>query len=173
MTKGKTLSLAQAKNLPTVILLRMINRAKKFLKEDKIWQDECKKWGEDPSIIDIIPVCFGKLDVSGKTLKGVITLNIKMLTEENPGDAIAQYLVHECVHALQQTCSTEATKSSDDGEYLKNKHEQDAFSTQIALIDKHKGKEEAVEYASDLISYHDIDNKDKKQIENKLLSKID
>lgn len=170
--KKEKISLKEVKKISPSVLLRMINKAKKYLKKDKTWIDVCKEYGETPDVIDYIPVMFGDLDVSAKTNKGIIILNYKLLCD---GDFIKDfaYLIHEGTHFLQQTCNDKPTKSSDDGDYLKNEFEQEAFQEQVEYISNHEGENKAEKYVDDLLEYHDVDNKkEKKEIEEVLTEKI-
>ena len=115
---------------------------------------------------------FGNLDVSAKTEKGVIILSYKLLTD---GDFFKDYsyLVHEGRHFLDQCFGEKATQSSDDGEYLHNPYEQEAFSDQIKYIDEQFGENEAEKYVDNLLEHHEVDDKkEKKELEEVLLSKV-
>ena len=164
--------LATVKKLPYRSLNRLITKAKEYLKKDEVWQDICKEYDETADIIDLIPVMFGNLDVSAKTEKGVIILSYKLLTD---GDFFKDYsyLVHEGRHFLDQCFGEKATQSSDDGEYLHNPYEQEAFSDQIKYIDEQFGENEAEKYVDNLLEHHEVDDKkEKKELEEVLLSKV-
>lgn len=164
------LSIEQVKKIPPKVLLKLIQRAKDFLKTNKIFLDMCKKYDSDPSFIDNVPVKFGDLDVSARTERGVITLAFKLLCD---GDFFKDYsyLCHESEHYLQQTCGDKPTIGADDMDYLKNPYEQEAFATQIEYIKYMFGKEEADKYLDHLLDHHDKDGKDRKKIKDKLEAK--
>lgn len=63
--------------------LQIIQAAKNALKTDPTFLQLCQEFEVSPDFIDLVPVRFGKLDVSAKIDKGIITLNEKLL-EENP-----------------------------------------------------------------------------------------
>jgi hypothetical protein len=154
-----------------VVLNRLINKAKKHLKTNKIWIDICKQHDEGPEIIDLIPVIFDSLDVSGKTEKGIVRLNYKLLADGDfKGDY--GYLVHEGTHWLDQCCGTKATKSSNEGDYLSNKFEQKAFSRQIEFIADQEGKDKAEQYTDDLLEHHEKDGKEKDKLKDILMDKV-
>lgn len=163
--------LSQIKKMPYKTLNRMINKAKNYLKDNEIWKNLCKEYDEEPGIIDYIPIMFGNLDVSAKTDHGIVILNYKLLCD---GDFFKDYsyLIHECTHWFQQCYGKKATKSSDDGDYLHNKFEQEGFANQVEYIDEQFGKDEAEKYVEDLLEHHDKDGKEKEKLETILLEKV-
>jgi hypothetical protein len=170
--KKEKIPLSTVRKFPYTMLNRLITKAKKYLKTDKVWQDICKEYDEEPDIIDLIPVMFGTLDVSAKTDHGVIILNYKLLTD---GDFFKDYsyLIHEGTHFLQQCYGEKATRSADDGDYLHNPAEQEGFQNQVEYIDDHFGKDEAEKYVEDLLEHHEIENKkEKKELESVLMEKV-
>ena len=68
-------SIEDIKKVPPKTLLKLIDRAKKYLKQNSVMKDVCKEYGADINDIDLIPIRFGDLDVSARTEKGIITLN--------------------------------------------------------------------------------------------------
>lgn len=140
----------------------MIKKMREFLKKDEVVQKMFKEYEVDLEEIDLIPMRFGKLDVSAKTDHGIIIFNYKLLTD---GDFFKDfsYGVHEMTHWLQQTTGTKPTKSSDDGSYLDNPYEQEGFQNQVEYISKHFGDDEAENYVDDLLEHHDIDSEKEKQ----------
>jgi hypothetical protein len=156
--------LSQVKKLPYKSLNRMIKKMREYLKHNETVQNMFKEYEVDISEIDFIPMMFGNLDVSAKTDHAIIIFSYKLLCD---GDFFKDfsYGVHEMNHWLQQTTGKEATKSSDDGEYLENPFEQEAFTHQVEYISDQFGKDEAEKYVDDLLEHHDVD--DKKEIEEK------
>src|ERR1700676_5014620 len=144
VAKKEKLTLSQVKKLPYQSLNRMIKKMREYLKHDGVVQEMFKEYDVDIEEIDFIPMRFGPLDVSAKTDHGVIIYNYKLLCD---GDFFEDfsYGVHEMTHYLQQTCGTKPTKSSDDGSYLDNTHEQEGFQNQIEYIANQMGKSEAEE----------------------------
>jgi hypothetical protein len=172
MNKKKAkIPLSEVKKFPYITLKRLIDKGRAYLKNDKVWKEKCKEYDVDPDIIDIIPIRFGDLDVSAKTVKAVIILNYKLLCD---GDFQKDYsyMIHELVHFLQQSFSNKPTKSSNDGDYLSNRFEQDAFKDQVEYIAEHQGKDKAEDYVDDLLEYHDVDGKKEKQLEDVLMEKV-
>jgi hypothetical protein len=170
--KDEKIPLSVVKKFPYKTLNRFITKAKKYLKTDQVWIDICKEYGEEPDIIDLIPVMFGDLEVSAKTDHGIIILNYKLLTD---GDFFKDYsyLIHEGTHVFQQCFGEKPTRSSDDGEYLHNPAEQEGFANQVEYIDETFGKQEAENYVDDLLEHHEIDDKkEKRELEDILLSKV-
>lgn len=161
---GKPISLSAAKKIPFITLNRMINKARKFLKTDKTMLRVFKEYKTDINELDYIPMYFKDLDVSAKTDHAIIYLNYALLTD---GDFFKDfsYLVHECSHWLEQTTGTKPTQSSDDGNYLDNPSEQEAFSNQVEYIANQFGEDEAEDYVDDLLDHHDVT--DKKEVKEK------
>lgn len=165
-------SIKEIKKLHPSVLLRVINKAKKHLKKDGLMQATFKEYGVDIEEIDLIPTYFKDLDVSAKTDHAIVWLNYKLLLD---GFDLkdCSYLIHEYTHYLQQTCGTKPTKGSDDGNYLDNEFEQEAFQDQVEYIAKHLGEDEAEDYVDHLLDYHDVDsNKEYDDKKEALMSKI-
>lgn len=164
VTKVEKIPLSQVKKLPYKTLNRMLKKMREHLKKDETVQKMFKDYGVDLSEIDLIPMKFGKLDVSAKTDHGVLIFNWKLLCD---GDFLEDYSygVHEITHWLQQTTGNKPTQSADDGSYLDNPFEQEGFQNQVEYIANNEGKEEAEEYVEDLLEHHDVE--DKKEFEEK------
>lgn len=170
--KNEKIPLSIVKKMPYQSLNRMINKARKHIKNNEVWQRICKEYGEDPSIIDLIPIRFGNLDVSAKCDHAVIILNYKLLCD---GDFFKDfsYLIHEATHYLQQTLNDKPTQGADDGDYLQNPHEQEGFANQVEYIADQFGEEEAVNYVDNLLEHHDKEGKEKKELEDILLENVE
>jgi len=170
MPKDK-IPLKTVKQFPYKTLNRLINKAKNYIKKDKVWADICEEYDEDVDIIDIIPTMFGDLEVSASTQHGIVILNYKLLCD---GDFFEDfsYLIHEYRHWFQQCYGDGPTISSADGEYLDNPFEQEAFQNQVEYIDEQFGKDEAEDYVDKLLDHHDVDGKKKDNLEDVLMGKI-
>ncbi len=170
--KQEKISLKVVKKLPFKTLNRMLKKMRVTLKNDEVVQKMFKEYEVDLDEIDLIPMKFGKLDVSAKTDHGVIIFNWKLLCD---GDFLDDYSygVHEITHWLQQTTGTKPTQSADDGSYLDNPFEQEGFQNQVEYIANHEGEEEAEEYVDDLLEHHEVESK--KEFEDKketLMAKV-
>lgn len=136
-------------------------------------QDLCKEYGQDVDIIDLFPTTFGDIDVSATTNKGVVTLNYRLLADGYFDRMDFGYLIHEYHHVLQQCFGKTATQSADDGEYLDNPFEQEAFQSQIKYIADQFGDEHAEDYVDNLLDHHEIDHKGKREeLEDVFLEKV-
>lgn len=168
----KKLSIDKIKKIDPKLLLALINKAKRYLKKDKVMQDAFKEHNVDIEVLDYIPIYFKDLDVSAKTDRGIIYLNYKLL-EDGLSMKDSSYILHEATHFFQQCFGDKPTQSSDDGDYLSNPYEEEAFSNQIDFISDHYGDQEADNYVEHLLDHHDIESKtereDKKEV---LLSKV-
>lgn len=159
------------KKMPWSMLNRIINKAKKQLKTNEIWIKICKEYNETPDIIDLIPTYFDDLDVSAKTIKGVVVLNYTLLCdgdfEKDQG-----YLIHEYSHFFQQCYGKTATQSADDGDYLHNEYEQEGFANQIEFIADQQGEQEAEKYTDDLLDHHDKNGKEADKLKDTLMDQV-
>jgi len=171
MAKTK-LSLHEIKQIPPHIFLRLIDKLKKKVKNDPVMIQVFKEYDIDIDEIDYIPTYFKDLDVSAQTNHAIVYLNWKLL-QDGFDSMDCSYLIHEYSHWLQQTTGDKPTQSSDDGDYLDNPYEQDAFTNQVEYIAEQCGKDEAEDYVDHLLDYHEVDNEDKKEeLEDILMEKI-
>lgn len=164
--------LEEVKKIPPNLLLRLINKAKHYLKNDPTMQRICEENNVDVNFIDLIPIKFGDLDVSARTEKGVITLNYKLLCD---GDFYKDlgYLCHEIRHYFQQCFGDRPTQGSDDGDYLDNKFEQEAFKDQVEFMANEFGENEAEQYVDHLLKHHEItDKKEYKHKKDELMALV-
>ena len=157
-----SIPLETIKKLSPASLLRLINKAKEYLKDDPTMQRICEENEVDVDFIDLIPMCFGDLDVSAKTDHGIIILNYKLLCDGDFYKDIS-YLVHEGSHYFQQCFGDKPTQGSNDGNYLDNPHEQEAFQNQVEYIANEHGQGEAEKYVDHLLEHHEIDDRDEKE----------
>lgn len=169
---SKKITLKEIKQKSPGALLKLINRAKNYLKKDKVMIKAFQDHGVDINFIDVIPVKFGDIDVSATTSHGVVTLNYKLLLD---GDFFKDYgyLIHEFVHVLQQCFGKKPTQGADEGEYLENPAEQEGFQYQIKYIDDKFGPDKANQYVEQLLDHHDIkDSQDREEKKDDLMSKV-
>src|SRR5579885_2201031 len=157
-----TFSLHEAKNLPPKFLLQLINKAKKYLKNDKVMIKMFNAKKININLLDLVPMRFGDLDVSARTEAGIITLNYKLLCDGDFYKDIS-YLVHEVDHWLDQCFNDGPTKGSNDGNYLDNPYEQKAFQNQVEFMANEFGEHEAEKYVDHLLKHHEITDKKEKE----------
>jgi hypothetical protein len=158
------------KTLSPKMYLKMIQRFKDELKHDQVIQEMCDKYDFDVEDIDLVPIKFGDIDVSARTDKGVITLNWKLLEQNDESNDIKSYICHELNHYLAQ--SKAPTKSADDGDYLMNPDEQNAFQYQVKYIDHHHGEDEAEEYVEQVLDHHEVEDTKERQKKEDILMKL-
>lgn len=165
------ISIEDIKNIPVPKLLDLLQELKNNLKQNPIVQRMYKEYGVDIEEIDYVPMMFGDIDVSAKTDHGIIIFNYKLLQD---GDFIKDYSygVHELSHILQQTANSEPTDSSNAGDYLDNEYEQEGFQNQIEYIHDLYGGQEAERYVEHLLNHHNIEDKEKEEKRDILMSKI-
>lgn len=164
-------TIEQVKKISPASLLKLINRSKKLIKNNEVFQKVCKEHDVSPDVIDLIPMKFADLDVSARTSKGVISFNYKLLCD---GDFIKDlmYLIHEATHYLQQVYGDEPTKKDSDEHYLDNEAEVEAFQNQVKFLDKEFGDNVADHYVNRVLDHHDFDGKRRDKKEEELKEKI-
>lgn len=148
-------------------LLKLIDSVRARVKKHPVVIDMFKEYGVDLDELDLIPMCFGNIDVSARTEKGIITFNLVLL---NDGDFEKDdhYMVHEVTHFLQQTYKP--TKSSDNGDYLKNPAEIEGFQNQVHFLADERGDQKAENYVDQVLDHHDVNNaKERTKRKNKLM----
>jgi len=167
----KKYTLAELKKMPPSFFLNFIDKIKENLKKDKSMKKVFKDYGVDLAELDFYPMKFGQIDTSAKTDHGVIIFNYKLLTDGD-FEKCCGYAIHEVTHVLQQTTGKKPTKSSDDGEYLENKYEQEAFQNQVSYLADEFGEDEAEDYVDHLLDYHDVENHKYDDLKDTLLEKV-
>jgi len=167
----KKYTIEQVKKISPSVLLKLIQKAKDFVKKTEAFTEMCEDFDVKPDIIDLIPVKFDDLEVSARTEKGIIILNYKLLCD---GDFFKDYmyLCHEARHYLQQCYNEKPTRAATDDDYLDNKDEVDAFKTQVGYIDEIFGDDEAEKYVDHLTKYHGLKGSEKEEKEEELLEKV-
>ena len=153
-------------------LLELIQTAKDFLKNDPVMIKAFKKYNTDIEEIDFIPTIFKKLEVSATTDHGVVYLNTELIKDNKFDKKDYSYMVHEYIHWLQQTAGKKPTQSSDDGDYLENKYEQESFKSQVEYMANELGEDTAEEYVDHLLKYHDVKKDEKKDKKELLMSQV-
>jgi hypothetical protein len=171
MPKQKPI-IEQVKNISPKTLLKIIQRAKNYLKTNDVWIDACKEYDVEPDIIDLFPVKFGDLPVSARTARGIITLSWKLL---EGGDFFKNYgyLLHESAHVLRQCFDNKPSIGADEGDYLSNPDEQEAFQFQVEYIDDQFGEQHAEDYVDNLLDHHKVDDEDREEKKDVLMERVD
>jgi hypothetical protein len=169
--KPQKFSIEEIKKVPPDLLLQLINRAKRKLKDNDTMQRVFQEREVPIEILDLIPMCFGDLDVSARTEHGVITFNYKLLCDGD-FDKDLGYVVHEVTHALDQCFGEKPTRSADDGEYLENPSEIAGFQNQVEFMADEFGKDEAEDYVDHLLEHHDYDGKDAHRKKQELMEEV-
>jgi hypothetical protein len=149
---------------------RLIQRLKKDLKSQEPYLEKCKEYSKDPNFVDEVKICFQPLDVSAKTVNGIIILNEKLI-ESGDWEDIMRYVVHEMVHVMQQEAGKVKGKVDKD-EYLDDENEQEAFQAQIEYMDDHESPEKIQQYLEDLLDHHDIQGPKREQYIRELTKDI-
>jgi hypothetical protein len=138
------------------------------VKQDPEVQKKFKEYGVPLDKIDAVHVEFADLPVSAKTKDKKIYLNRKMLDADSDVKDPTHYLAHEIVHFLQQwTGNTSGHKQVKD--YLEKPTEEEAFEVQIDYKKRHEGEEEAERYTEDLLDYHGVEGKERKEKKEELM----
>lgn len=144
----------------------IIKKMKEVAKNDEEMISKFKEYGVSIDEIDSVPVAFCELDVSAKTKNKKIYINSALLRKnEDP----THYLIHELVHFLQQFTKKNLNKGNAEDSYLDKETELEAFKSQVDFKKRNEGEEEAKEYVSDLLDYHDVDGEERKEKKEELL----
>jgi hypothetical protein len=166
-------SIETVRKISPKVLLKIIDKAKKYLKTNDVYLKMCKDFDIDPDTIDVIPMKFGDIDVSARTEKGIITFNYKLLCD---GDFIKDYMyaLHEIAHTYQQCYGDKPSIGANEGDYLSNPYEEEGFQYQLKYIENEQGPEQAEKYVDHLLEHHEVsDPKERKEKKEILLEKTD
>lgn len=147
-------------------LKQVIKLMKEQIKKDPAILKKFKEYNVPINAIDDVDVSFAPLDVSAKTKDKKIYLNESMLCSDSKVKDPTQYLAHEIVHFCQQL--TGNTKGHEKSEYLDKDTEQEAFKVQVDFKKRNEGEDEAEKYVDDLLDYHKLKGKKRKEIEDKI-----
>lgn len=164
-------SIEQVKKLSPKFLLKIIQKAKNFLKKDETFIKMCKEYNVSTEIIEYIPMYFDDLEVSATTQHGIVYFNYKLLCD---GDFSKDfmYAIHESGHVLQQYFNDKATKGANDGDYLDNPYEIESFQNQLEFMNNHLGEKETEKYVDNLLDYHGLDEEDVNDKKEELMEKV-
>lgn len=163
MTLGvKTTGIDQKKLRP------LIDKVRQKIKDHPVVVEMFKDYNVSTDEIDLIPMCFAEMDVSAKTDHGCLYFNTNLL-DDNDFDKDDHYLVHEITHWCQQTNGDKPTPGSDNGDYLKNPAEVEAFKNQSEYISETRSDDEAEDYINKVLDHHDVKGKKRKERMDALL----
>ena len=157
-------------NLSPKLLLAIINKAKENIKESDTYREICDDFDLDYDAIDLVPVKFADIYVSGKTDAGIITLNLSILNKKDMAE-VEHLLVHEFYHVVSQ-CEA-PTRSADDGDYLSNPDEFSAFQHQVKYLDEEEDPEAAEDYVEQVLDHHEEKGKERKDKKENLMLLVD
>lgn len=149
---------------------RLIKKLKDDLKRQEPFIEKCKEYDRDPDFIDSVKIFFDDLDVSAKTVNGVIILNNDLLGSGKWED-IMRYIIHESIHVMQQEAGKVHGKVNKD-KYLDDENEQEAFQAQIEYMDDHEPPEKIQQYLEQLLDHHDIKGPKRKHYVRELTKDI-
>ena len=149
-----------------------LSEVRSHLINDNIAKDICRESGFDEDFLLGVPLSFGDLDVSAKTVNGSIILSDNLL--EKSFDILMRYVIHELVHATQHASDISKSKDDDVKDYLDKDTEIEAFQRQIEY-DSKKNPDDVEDYVEELIEYHNVgpgseEREDKKE---ELMKEVD
>lgn len=142
-----------------------IEKIKDELRQNPIVQKKFKKYKIPIKRLDDVDISFVDISVSAKTKDKKIYINNKFFGDLEESCA---YLVHELVHYLQQITDSLDAKEMDK-DYLDNKHETEAFKSQVEYKADEEGAGEAKRYVNQVLDHHDVKGKERKKQKRKLL----
>lgn len=127
-----------------------------------------KKHGVDTDYLYRIPIVFQKdLEVSARTLHGVVYLNAKLVDKPEECD---HYCVHELTHHFQQCHGDEATVGSTNDQYLESPFEIEGFQNQVEYLKEEEGKPQASAYVEKVLDHHDYHGKERQEKKEELMA---
>jgi hypothetical protein len=147
---------------------KLVEELRRRAKADPRIKQEFREYGVKLDDIDLVSITFADLDVSAKTKDCAIYLNRKLIHEKTL-DELVGYLVHELVHYAQQR--TGQTAGSEARDYLDKDTEMESFKAQVDYLRRKEGPEEALEYVLDLLDYHGLNGKKRRDKQEELLGK--
>lgn len=150
-------------------LHKLIEKMKEDVKKQEPYIKKCEEYGEDVDFIDNVEIKIEPLDVSAKTINGVIIINENIVLNSDWED-IEKYVIHEVSHCLQQEHGLVNEKVEKD-KYLDDKNEQEAFQVQLEYMDDHEPPEKVQKYLEQLLDHHNIKDKSKRKEYIKKLTK--
>lgn len=152
-------------------LHRLIEKMKEDVKKQEPYIEKCKEYGESPDFIDNVEIKIEPLDVSAKTINGVVIINQNIVLNGDWEDII-RYVIHEVIHCFQQENGMVDGKTKKD-KYLDDENEQEAFQVQLEYMDDHEPPEKVQEYLENLLDHHNIkDTKKRKEYIKELTKNI-
>jgi hypothetical protein len=152
-------------------LLQYINDLKDKIRDHEVLHEMYETYNLDPSEFDLVPIAFADLDVSARTDHGIIYLSYGVLENDTePKIDNDHYLIHELSHVLQQTTGDKPTKGSNDGNYLENEYEQEAFQNQTAYIANEYSPDKAEQYVKRVLDKHKVKGKEREEKAEVLLN---
>lgn len=149
---------------------RRIKSLKESVQAEESFLEKCKEYDKNPSFVNSVNVSFSKdIDVSAKTVNGEIFLNDRLFNKS--WEEQMRYLIHELVHCMQQE-DGKVNGKTDKEDYLDDKNEQEAFTTQISYMCEHNNAEEIQEYIENLLDHHNIQGDERKEKAKKLVENL-
>ena len=149
---------------------KILDQVRQKAKEDETVREIFDEYELDLDEIDYLPMCFADLDVSARTMHGIIYFNLKLLEDPDPIEKIMEYYTHEITHTAQQTTGDGPTEgSSDDSDYLSNKFEQEGFQNQTKYISRNESPEKAEAYVEKVLEHHSVPESEKEEKKEDLL----
>lgn len=152
--------------------MKLIADLKDYLKSDQTFKDLCEEYDQEGSIIDGIPVVFtSDIDVTAKTINSKVFLSTSLLGDKF--EIIARYLLHELTHCFQHMEKEGKAKKKKEKVYLDRPEELEAFQYQLEFDADKRSVKQVNKYVDDLLFYHKIPKKKRKDKKEELLEKVD
>jgi hypothetical protein len=152
--------------------IKLVADLKDYLKTDSTFKDLCEEYDQDGDIIDGISVFFtSDIDVTAKTINSKVFLNSSLLGDKF--EIIARYLLHELTHCFQHMEKEGKVKKKKEKVYLDRPEELEAFQFQLEFDADKRSVKQVNKYVDDLLSYHKIPKKKRKEKKEELLHKVE
>lgn len=152
--------------------ITVLSDIRNYIEKSDIAKSICSEYGQEHNILSGVPIAFGaNFEAPAKTVNGHIILNESLINKDMA--TILRYVMHELVHVMQHMQLESSSDPYHNKEYLDRPDEVEAFQFQIEFDAKINTKEKAIQYAQDLVEYHELPDGKRDRKVNELIEKID
>ncbi len=152
--------------------MEILNKIRKSLINSDIAKTICDDNNYGYWILKSVSIRFDDIKTTAKTVNGNIILSKKLLNKSH--ETIMKYVIHELVHVFQHIEEYDKKGTSDKHfNYLNREDEIEAFQYQLEYDKNKKGKENVEEYVDNLLKYHEVPRKERKEKKKELMERVE